>query len=148
MLANQFENPYLRSLFTFVIHNDAAIQSILVILKLNRALLDFSDGILIILPFVKDDEELMFEDRVSLAVHFLSTKPNELRELFNKLLRKSIETVNIKGILLTGLSASCVQLFNSFNQKTNDVQTIALAIVHSTFPDVLYDPVVRGWIEW
>jgi hypothetical protein len=64
------------------------------------------------------------------------------------MLKKCIETANIKGILLTGLSSSCIELFDAFNQKTNDIQTIALIIIHSTFQDVLSNSIVKGWIEW
>jgi hypothetical protein len=98
--------------------------------------------------FFKDDDEILFEDRISLGVHFLSSRPNELKDFFSRMLKKCIDTVNIKGIMLTGLSTNCIQLFSAFNEKTNDVQTIALAIIHSTFYEVLNDPIVRSLIEW
>lgn len=45
--------------------------------------------------------------------------------------KECIKTVNICGVLLTGLKS--IELFQSYIDKTGDVQTIALAVIHTQY---------------
>ena len=54
---------------------------------------------------------------------------------------------NLFGILLTGLTTDCVDLFQSYINRTSDVQTPAVAVIHSTCQTTLGNKLVNGWIE-
>jgi hypothetical protein len=53
---------------------------------------------------------------------------------------------NLYGILLTGLSLECIDLFQSYIHRTSDVQTPAVSIIHSTF-NTSNSKYINGWIE-
>ena len=59
-----------------------------------------------------------------------------------------IATGNTQGVLLTGLSKKSINLFQAYIDKTNDLQTVALVIIHSTFPDVVQNVQIKYWIDW
>lgn len=48
---------------------------------------------------------------------------------------------------MTGLNNDCVDLFQYYIHRTSDVQTPAVAIIHSTFAKTLSSKLVNGWIE-
>ncbi len=54
---------------------------------------------------------------------------------------------NLQGVLLTGLSKTSIKLFQVYIDKTSDLQSIALIIMHSTFQEVLEDNQVKSWID-
>jgi WD repeat-containing protein mio len=89
----------------------------------------------------------MFQDRVALAVHFLVNKPSELMEYLNDMIEICTKEVNLQGILLTGLSNRSIDLFQAYTNKTGDIQTAVLSLIHSTFNDVLESNKVKYWIE-
>jgi len=43
---------------------------------------------------------------------------------------------NLSGILLTGLNEKCIDLFQKFIDKTGDVQTVVMAIIHTPYIEV------------
>lgn len=58
-----------------------------------------------------------------------------------------IKQGNLYGILLTGLNIDCIDLFQYYIHRTSDVQTPAVAIIHSTFTKTMASKYVNGWIE-
>lgn len=54
---------------------------------------------------------------------------------------------NLYGILLTGLGIECIELFQSYLHRTGDVQTPAVAIIHSTVAKTLTSKITNAWIE-
>jgi len=58
-----------------------------------------------------------------------------------------IKHADLHGILLTGLSAKSIDLFQSFIDKTNDIQTASLAIIHSPYVEVIQSKQVQYWIQ-
>jgi hypothetical protein len=91
---------------------------------------------------------LLFQDRVALSVHFLLKKEIELKNYFDEMIEECIQNSNTFGVLLTGLSNKCINLFQVYIDKTSDIQTIALAIIHTTFQDVSQNKQVKYWIDW
>lgn len=96
---------------------------------------------------LKYDPNIIFQDRIALAVHFLINKPSELMEYLNEMIEICIKENNLQGILLTGLSNSCIDLFQAFINKTDDIQTTVLSLIHSPFSDVMESNKVKNWIE-
>jgi hypothetical protein len=58
-----------------------------------------------------------------------------------------IKQGNLYGILLTGLGPECIELFQSYLHRTGDVQTPAVAVIHSTVAKIQNSKLVNGWIE-
>lgn len=54
---------------------------------------------------------------------------------------------DLHGVLLTGLSMGCMDLFQSFIDKTDDVQTISMAIVHTPYQTVIESDQVKFWLN-
>ena len=54
---------------------------------------------------------------------------------------------DLHGVLLTGLGPKCIEVFQSFIDRTGDVQTISCAIIHSPYSDVLQSKQVDYWIN-
>jgi hypothetical protein len=62
-----------------------------------------------------------------------------------KLTSDCIKYGNLYGILLTGLSSECVDLFQNYIRRTSDVQTPAVAVIHNV--KTITNKYVVGWIE-
>ena len=138
-----FTSPYMKALFNYILYKEDSVQAILVIIlflldkkKKNNYFFNF-----------KNDGSLLFQDRIALSVHFLFQKENELKNYFNKMIEDCTKTGNLQGVLLTGLSKTSIKLFQVYIDKTSDLQSIALIIMHSTFQEVLEDNQVKSWID-
>lgn len=70
-----------------------------------------------------------------------------LKNYFNKLEAECIENSDLKGILLTGLSPKCLDLFQSFIDNTSDLQSVCLAVIHSPYLEVVDSSLVKYWIN-
>ncbi|KXJ29671.1 WD repeat-containing protein mio [Exaiptasia diaphana] len=123
-LSIEISSPYLRAAFVFLTSEDENFDSIL------------------------QEPRIEVEDRVAFACKFLPDI--KLTNFINSLTTKMIETGNLDGILLTGITPDCVDLLENYVNKTTDIQTASLLIVNSTpnIPnDVANDPRVKTWIE-
>ncbi len=92
----------------------------------------------------------MFQDRVALSVYFMFSqdKFTELQNYFDRLIDdECIKSADLHGILLTGLGPRSIDLFQAFIDKTSDIQTASLAIIHSPYLDVLNSKQVQYWIN-
>jgi WD repeat-containing protein mio len=58
-----------------------------------------------------------------------------------------IDNADLHGVLLTGLSSKCIDLFQSFIDRTLDVQTVALAVIHTHCSHVHKSEQVKYWID-
>lgn len=58
-----------------------------------------------------------------------------------------LKDANLHGILLTGLTPKCIDLFQAYIDKTSDIQTVSLAIIHSPYADVLQSKQAQYWIN-
>jgi len=72
---------------------------------------------------------------------------SKLLEQFRELIEESVNDGDLHGILLTGLSTDCVDLFQSYIDKTDDVQTISMAIVHTPYQSVIELNQVKFWLN-
>lgn len=70
-----------------------------------------------------------------------------LTSFINKLALDCIKQGNLYGILLTGLNSECIELFQTYIHRTGDVQTAAVAIIHSTCTKTISNKYVNAWIE-
>ena len=69
-------------------------------------------------------------------------------EYFDLLIENEcIKNADLHGILLTGLSSKCVDMFQSFIDKTDDIQTVCLAIIHSPYNETVQSKQVQYWIN-
>jgi hypothetical protein len=88
---------------------------------------------------------------VALSVFFMfsqSDRNTELQNYFDKLIDdECIKNADLHGILLTGLGPRSIDLFQAFIDKTSDIQTVSLAIIHSPYLDVLISKQVQYWIS-
>lgn len=71
-----------------------------------------------------------------------------LLEYFDYIINEEcIRNGDLHGVLLTGLNMKCIELFQNFIAKTNDLQTVALAIIHTPYKHVLESDEVQSWIH-
>ena len=61
--------------------------------------------------------------------------------------KECIPKADLHGVLLTGLSPACIELFQNFIEQTNDIQTASLAIIYTPFADVIQSKQVQYWID-
>jgi hypothetical protein len=78
---------------------------------------------------------------------FSEEKYSDLQQYFDYLIKEeSIRNADLHSIILTGLSPMSIDLFQAFIDKTNDIQSVTLAIVHSPYLDVLNSKQIEYWI--
>ncbi len=71
----------------------------------------------------------------------------QLKNYFDYLIdEECMKNADLHGILLTGLNMKSIDLFQSFIDKTNDIQTVSLAIIHTPYIDVLQSKQAQYWI--
>ncbi|KEQ64757.1 WD40 repeat-like protein [Aureobasidium melanogenum CBS 110374] len=113
-------DPYLRSLLTYLASNDWLD----VVHKL--------------------DADIKLSDRVGIAIKHLSD--SQISTFLSQTSTSLVNTGNVEGILLTGLSEKSMELFQSYIRRTSDLQTAVLA---TAFTNPLYvdDPRWEMWKE-
>jgi hypothetical protein len=74
-------------------------------------------------------------------------KIDKLTDFVNRLALDCIKHGNLYGILLTGLNSECIELFQAYIHRTSDVQTAAVAIIHSTCIKTISNKYVNAWVE-
>ncbi|CAF0839136.1 unnamed protein product [Brachionus calyciflorus] len=124
-LIQSFTHPYLKALFNFLINKEKSIMEILF------------------------DRNILFQDRIALSIHYLLDLKNlsHLQVYFDKLIEEEcMANSDLSGVLLTGLGPKAIDLFQTFIDKTGDLQSICLAIIHSPYLDVLDSSQVNYWI--
>jgi len=87
---------------------------------------------------------LNLSDRLSVALRYLPDA--ELGEFIDRSTESCIQTGETAGILLTGLTESCMDLFQTYIEQTNDLQTAVLATAY-TNPLYVDDIRFTAWKE-
>ncbi|GAB7344986.1 hypothetical protein MBLNU457_3411t1 [Dothideomycetes sp. NU457] len=90
------------------------------------------------------DASLNLSDRLSVALRYLPD--TELGQFIDRSTESCIRTGQTAGILLTGLTESCMDLFQTYIEQTNDVQTAVLATAY-TNPLYVDDIRFTAWKE-
>ncbi|GAB7353095.1 hypothetical protein MBLNU459_g3638t1 [Dothideomycetes sp. NU459] len=88
------------------------------------------------------DLELDLSDRLGIALRHLDD--TQISLFISQVTVSCIATGNVEGVLLTGLTAQSMDLFQSYIRRTNDLQTAVLA---TAFTTPLYVDDVR-WDMW
>ncbi|XP_033639777.1 GATOR complex protein MIOS-A-like [Asterias rubens] len=88
---------------------------------------------------------LSMEDRIAFACLFLNDQqlPSFIEELMNGV----IQTGNLEGMLLAGLTKDGVELLQSYVDRTADVQTTSWVAVRTLPSELCKDRRVMHWIE-
>ncbi|ODV98475.1 hypothetical protein PACTADRAFT_14911 [Pachysolen tannophilus NRRL Y-2460] len=117
-MASELGDPYLRSIFAFIADND------------------WWD--------VLDESSLPLQEKLGVALRFLSDR--DLSIYLNRIADKAINSGELEGLILTGITPKGVDLLQSYVDKTSDVQTAALI---SSFgcPRYFNDERVEHWVE-
>lgn len=75
-------------------------------------------------------------------------KLTRLLDYFDKLIDdECMLNADMNGILLTGLGPHCIDLFQTFIDRTGDLQTVSLALIHTPYVDVLQSKQAEYWIS-
>ncbi|KAI1320079.1 hypothetical protein EDD11_002051 [Mortierella claussenii] len=111
-------NPYIRAIFSYIASGD------------------WRD--------VLDEKSLSLADRVGVALRFLSD--DELMVYIESTAKVLINSGEIDGIILTGLTETGLDLITNYVNRTGDIQTAALASSVAV-PRYFKDPRVEEWIE-
>ena len=91
---------------------------------------------------VLKETSLPLRDRVGIALMYLSD--DELSQYINNTTTEAIKAGDIEGIVLTGLGAKSVSLFENYIHKFSDLQTAILALSFAS-PRYFTDPRVTVW---
>lgn len=87
---------------------------------------------------IVDNAALHLSDRLSVALRYL--KDSQMASFISKTTATCITTGDVSGVLLTGLTETCIALFQNFLQRTSDLQTVVIA---TSFTCPLYVTDVR-----
>lgn len=93
---------------------------------------------------VLQETTLPLRDRVEVALRWLSD--DELTVYLRETTMEAIRQGDIEGVVLTGLGHSAMELFQSYINKFNDVQTPVLAMSH-TVPRFISDEASKARFE-
>ena len=93
---------------------------------------------------ILDDISLPVSDRVGVALMHLPD--SALTQYLNAATTTAIGAGDLEGIVLTGLTEQAIDLFQNYINKSNDVQTPALAMSF-TSPRYMTDPRHEHWKE-
>ncbi|XP_061193802.1 GATOR2 complex protein MIOS-like isoform X3 [Saccostrea echinata] len=121
-LLQKLEDPYLRAMFAFLTSERENYEEILT-----------------------DQGGMQLSDKIAFACIYLDD--DRLKEYINRLTRKVIESGNLDGLLITGLTQDGVSLISKYVDLTGDVQTAALVCVFSLPNEMSKDERVLNWIE-
>ena len=117
-LIMRLEDPYFRAMLTYL------------------ALGDWAD--------VLEEEHIPLRERLAIALQFL--EDDALSAYLRRIAEASVSHGDVEGIIVTGLTASGMQLLQNYVDRTGDVQTAAIlgAYVH---PHQLKDVRVDQWLD-
>lgn len=117
-LIMRLEDPYFRAMLTYL------------------ALGDWAD--------VLEEEHIPLRERLAIALQFF--EDDALSAYLRRIAEASVSHGEVEGIIVTGLTASGMQLLQNYIDRTGDVQTAAIlgAYVH---PHQLKDPRVDQWLD-
>ncbi len=91
---------------------------------------------------IANESSLPLRDRVGVALHNLGDV--ELPNWLNRQTKEAVETGDIEGVVLTGITGATVTLLSNYIAKFNDIQTTCL-LIHFGAP--LYMDDYRIW-QW
>ncbi|RWS17041.1 WD repeat-containing protein mio-like protein [Dinothrombium tinctorium] len=119
-LRNKFSDPYLKAIFCFLTSDSSNYDEIL------------------------QDDGLNLSDRIAFACKFLPDA--KLYKYLQSLTQKLVDSGDLEGLLLLGLSNAGIDLIQRYIESTSDVQTISLVILHS-LPAKPENQRVNVWVE-
>lgn len=117
-LASDLSNPYLRAIFAFI--SDGSWMDVL------------------------DEGSLPLVERLGIALRFLPD--DELSSYLNRVSERVVNSGDLEGITLTGITPRVVKLLQCYIDKTSDVQTPSLISCFGS-PRYFEDTKVSHWIE-
>jgi len=128
-LAADIADPYLEAMFMFLCQNPE---------EEGKAVT--YDGV------IGAKSKISLLDKIAFACRFLDD--NQLRAYLSEAHSQAITAGALEGLLLTGIddSGSCVELLQSYLERTNDIQTVALVMSQVSSRKVKA-PQVEQWIE-
>lgn len=93
---------------------------------------------------VLEEEHIPLRERLVIALQFL--EDDALSAYLRRIAETSVAQGDVEGVIVTGLTASGMQLLQNYVDRTGDVQTAAIlgAYVH---PHQLEDPRVERWLD-
>jgi len=93
---------------------------------------------------VLEEEHIPLRERLAIALQFL--EDDALSAYLRRVAEASVTHGDVEGIIVTGLTASGIQLLQNYVDRTGDVQTAAIlgAYVH---PHQLKDVRVERWLD-
>ncbi|RDD42771.1 WD repeat-containing protein mio-B [Trichoplax sp. H2] len=116
-------HPYLRAAFAFITSYDGG---------------KFDD-------VIWTEPDLQLRDRIAFACMFLDDET--LQNYVAPLTYEVISTGNLEGIILTGFTTDGLKLLQKFVDKTGDIQTASLAVIHGIPSAISNNERVLSWIE-
>ncbi|XP_065666552.1 GATOR2 complex protein MIOS-B isoform X2 [Hydra vulgaris] len=121
LLSTQLKNPYLRAIFAFLTAEDDNYINVI------------------------KEKEIKLQDRVAFACRYLND--SKLISFIDNETTTFINTGNLEGLLLTGLTSDGLDLLENYINKTSDVQTAVLIVLNTKVIEAVRDPRVNNWIE-
>lgn len=91
---------------------------------------------------IVDNKSLNLSDRLSVALRYLSDV--DVGKFIDDTTQRCVNDGDVTGVLLTGLSSTSMELFQTYLTRTNDIQTVVLA---TAYTNPLYVDDVR-WNMW
>ncbi|KAK7500780.1 hypothetical protein BaRGS_00008024 [Batillaria attramentaria] len=116
----QLSNPYLRAIFAFLACDTEFYADVL------------------------EETEMAVQDRVAFALTYLPDA--KLKDYIEKLTDELVESGDLDGMLLTGLSSEGIDLLERYVDNTSDIQTAAITAVFSGTAQSSKDDRVQTWI--
>ncbi|EMR10478.1 hypothetical protein PNEG_01191 [Pneumocystis murina B123] len=116
-MSTELDDPYLRAIFAYVSNGD------------------WRD--------VLDEQGLPLKERIGVGLRFLDD--DDFSFYLNDIVKNVINTGDLEGIILTGISVNTVNLIETYLNRTSDIQTAAL--VSSFCVPKFIDQRILTWIE-
>ncbi|EGC39299.1 hypothetical protein DICPUDRAFT_147940 [Dictyostelium purpureum] len=91
-----------------------------------------------------DDSLINLDDKIAFSCRYLDSK--DLINFVEKNTARVIESGNLRGVLLTGLTSRGVDLLQNYIDKTSDIQTAVLSI-SMVVPKIFRDKRVTKWLS-
>lgn len=117
-LASEASTPYIRAIFAFIA---------------DGSWLD-----------VIDDPSLPLTERLGIALRFLPKL--EVTKFLVSLTTRALNSGDLEALMLTGLTSRSIELFQSYLDRTHDIQTVALLSCYA-YPHYVDNPVFSSWIH-
>eukprot|EP01114_Cavostelium_apophysatum_P012662 TRINITY_DN288_c0_g1_i6.p1 TRINITY_DN288_c0_g1~~TRINITY_DN288_c0_g1_i6.p1 ORF type:complete len:932 (+),score=212.05 TRINITY_DN288_c0_g1_i6:136-2931(+) len=116
---SELKHPYLHACFSFLCNDSKTFKNVL-------------------------DLELSLNDKVAFACRFLDD--TELSQFITNAISDLTKQGALEGILLTGLDAAGITIFEQYINNTSDIQTAVLALSH-VVPKRFTDARVEKWVR-